>query len=601
MKKNREKTHIPAITTAAIATLFLLCAGSILHYAKTQRHTDKTQITRIEKEAIKTNRWKNRLKQTVSQHMIGKSVILLQQILSQDKDIYPEKKITGYYGNTTKEAIEKFQKTHDISKTGNVDEVTKNKINKVLFTHLCPEQKNIYPDFSLRKVTEQTAPIPANYVPSMLEDISREVKTNGTVCLRADIVPSVKQMFQRAKRDGVHLAISSGYREYEVQQYLYNYWGAKYGDKATQKEGITKPGKSEHQLGTTINITDASIKYTAMDKRFNESAGGRWMKKNAHKYGFVMSHFKEENSTGRQPNPWQWRFVGVNIATALYKQQKGFDDITVKAQNSTYPTPRHDDEEGLAVSANAIIAVFVNTDGVAHTLLQKNRERKVPIASITKLMTVLVALEALQPSESITISQSALNSKGISGKFSAGETISFGDALHATLIESNNEIARAVAETIGAKTVIQKMNRQAHKVGMPNTYFTNVTGLDPKEGSEEMNYATATDIARLLHFILENKKGIFTILKKPSHTLITSNTGRIVPIQTTNRLLDNQEIAEQLLGGKTGTTLRAKRNLATVFKAPKEKGHIITVVLRAEDPFTDTQNLLQYSKDMFMW
>ena len=601
MKKNIDKKHITAITIFIIIILFLQYVNNAPHYFKTHGHTDRAQITKIEIEAIKTQRWANRLKQTVFPNMTGPSVILLQQILAQDKNIYPEKKITGYYGNTTRAAVEKFQEIHSIQKTGKIDEATKNKINKVLSIHLCPEQKSIYPDFSLKKITEQTTSLPANYIPPMLENIASEVKTSGTVCLRTDIIPSVKQMFQKAKKDGVHLAISSGYREYEVQQYLYRYWRAKYKDRSIPEDNIAEPGKSEHQLGTTINITDASIKYTALDKRFNKSAGGRWMKKNAHKYGFVMSYPKEINSIAQQLKPWQWRFVGVAIATALYKQQKGFNDITVKKQNSTYPTPKYDDKEGLTLSANAALAVFVNTDGEVHTLLQKNRKRKMPIASITKLMTALVASEILQPDDHITINQSALNSKGVSGKFVAGETITFDDALHAILIESNNEIATAIAEVVGIETFIQKMNKQAHKLSMHDTYFANVTGLDPEVGSEEMNYATTADITKLLHFILENKKDMFAILKKPNHTITTGNTRRIIPIKTTNRLLNNQEIAEQVLGGKTGTTLRAKRNLATVFKAPKQKGHIITVVLRSESPFTDTQGLLHYSKDMFMW
>lgn len=600
MKKNIEKSHATLITIFT-AALSLICIGSVVHYFRTHNHINRPQITKIETEAIKVQRRSNGLKQVVSPNTTGPSVILLQRLLSQDNNIYPEKRVTGYYGDATKKAVERFQEENGIQKTGSVDEATRNKINKTLSTRLCPEQESIYPDFSLRKITDQTTPLPANYIPPILKNISGEVKTSGIICLHADVVPSVKQMFQRAKKDGVHLAISSGYREHEVQQYLYRYWNAKYKNTTAPEDSIVEPGKSEHQLGTTINITDASIKYTAMDRRFNESIGGRWMKKNAHKYGFVMSHLKEIDSIRQQPKPWQWRFVGVNIATALYKQQKRFNDITVKTQNKAYPSPKYDDREGLTVSAEAVLSVFVNTDGATRTLLQKNRKRKMPIASITKLMTALVASEILQPDDHITINQSALNIKGISGKFAAGEAVTLNDAAHATLIESNNEIATAIAETAGVENFIQKMNEQARKLGMPDTHFTNVTGLDPEEGSEDMNYATAEDVATLLHFIFENKKDIMTILRKPNHTITTNNTGRLIPIKTTNRLLDNQEIAEQVVGGKTGTTLRAKRNLATVFKAPKQKGHIITVVLRSEDPFTDTQNLLHYSEYMFMW
>ena len=600
MKKHIDKKSIIAIAIFIIM-LFLLCTSSILLHTKTHGHTSGIHITRIERLAIKTERWKNRLKQTAYPHTLGQNVILLQQLLSQNKNIYPDKKVTGYYGDTTKEAVEKFQIIYNLPKTGSVDEVTKNKINEVLLTHLCPEQKYTYPDFLARKITKQTSPLPANYTPPMLKDIASEVKTSGTVCLRADVIPNVKQMFQKARKDGVQLAISSGYREHEVQQYLYNYWRAEHKGKTAPEYDIVKPGESEHRLGTTINITDASIRYAPLDRRFNKSAGGRWMKENAHKYGFVMSYPKKVNSADQQSKPWQWRFVGVTVATALYKQQKGFNDITLKKQNSTYPSPKYTDKKGLALSADAALAVFAETDGMTRILLQKNRGRRMPIASITKLMTALVASEILQSDDHVTINESALNIIGVSGKFAAGETITFDDALHAILIESNNEIAIAIAETVGTETFIQKMNEQAHRIEMFDTHFVNTTGLDPEEGSGEINYATATDVAKLMHFIFESKEDIVSVLEKPRHIITTLTTRRRVPIQTTNRLLNNQEVLEEVIGGKTGTTTRAKRNLTTVFKAPKQKGHIITVVLRSEDSFTDTQDLFQYSKDMFMW
>ena len=136
---------------------------------------------------------------------------------------------------------------------------------------------------------------------------------------------------------------------------------------------------------------------------------------------------------------------------------------------------------------------------------------------------------------------------------------------------------------------------------MLNTRFFNATGLDPEQGSSDLNYATVSDVAALLQHIFKSKKDIFTILQKSEHTVTTVNGNRTIPIATTNELLGSQDLPLQILGGKTGTTPRAKSNLAIISKAPKQKGHVITVILNSENAFIDTQDLLRYLNDAFVW
>ena len=598
MRNSVHKKYIIAITVGLLIVAFLPYVGGKMYYANKREGTFRVEILKIEEEISGRGQQANKLEQLLTRDATGKDVILLQRILSQNETIYPEKKITGYYGDVTEVAVKKFQETYNLQKTGSVNESTKNKLNEVLSTHLCPEQITIYPDFLLKRMTKQTVPLPKNYVPPALEEVSGRVKTLGTMCLRTDVIPSLERMFQDAKEEGANLAISSGHRKYEMQEYLYKYWHKKHGDEA--EDWIAEPGRSEHQLGTTIDITDASIGYAAIDKRFAKSDGGKWMKKNAHKYGFVMSYPKgKEDTAGYHYEPWHWRFIGTVAAKALQEQKKIFN--TVSAYTQEKPFPKNDSKEGLTLSAGAILSMFVNTKGDEHILIQKNNKRRMPIASITKLMTALVASEMLQPDDHIIIKQSALDGKGVSGKFIVNETISLKDALHAILIESNNEIAIAITEVIGTELFIQKMNEHAHELNMPDTHFVNVTGLDPGIGSEKMNYATTSDIAKLLHHIFKNKKDIFAILKKQEHSIITSNTRRTIPIKTTNELLDDQEVPLEVLGGKTGTTPKAKSNLTTVANTPSQKGHVITVVLRSKESFADTKNLLHYLNDMFVW
>lgn len=603
MKNKIPKRYITKyIIAAALLTVitFSLFSTDIITKSETIETIAHTIPAEIETEVLQQWRQSNGLKQTLTHHAVGPDVVLLQRMLAQNENIYPEKKVTGYYGDMTAAAVGRFQDAYNLPRTENVDETTKNKLNEVFLAHLCPEQNIIYPDFSLKRMTRQTPPLPEEYIPPVLEDISNKVKTIGIICLHTDVVPNTMQMINDAKKDDVHLAISSGYRSYETQRYLYNYWHKKHGTAAA--DFIAEPGKSEHQLGTTIDVTDASIEYAAVDTRFGKSDGGKWMKENAHRYGFTMSYPKgKKNRTGYQYEPWHWRFIGVKDATILHVQKKAVNEPLAITQKKVRPIPIHNIQKGLTLSANAAVAIFTDTNETERILMQKNRKRRIPIASITKLMTALVAFDLFKLDDHIIINQSALNGKGVSGKFTTGETISLEDALHAILIESNNEIAIAIAETIGIEMFIQKMNDQAHKLKMHDTQFVNVTGLDPRMGSEKMNYATASDIAGLLQYIFENKKDIFAILKKRKHTITEINTGKITLIETTNELFTDQEKPLQVLGGKTGTTPKAKHNLAIISRAPLQKGYIITVVIGSENSFIDTQDLLRYIKNAFIW
>jgi len=316
---------------AGVGFLFavILLANKIPNLAF-DRSNQLAQIIAVETELLKQWQQSQGLRNTLAYNSTGSDVSLLQRMLSQDSGIYPERKITGYYGNLTREAVIRFQNEYNLPQTGVVDEQTKNKLNEIFLRFLCPEQTTIYPNFFLRKIDRQHL-LPTDYAPSSLEDISTKVKTIGIICVRQDIVQSLIAMFREAEREGVYLAVTSGYRKPEIQKYLYDFWLRVQGVSALDE--IAEPGASEHQLGTTIDFTDASIGYAGVDDRFGNSDGGKWLAANAHKYGFTMSYPKDkEKVTGYKYEPWHWRFVGADIAAALYNQNLTFNESSFDAQ-----------------------------------------------------------------------------------------------------------------------------------------------------------------------------------------------------------------------------------------------------------------------------
>lgn len=290
-----------------------------------------SQIIALETGLLKDWQQRGGLKNTLAYSTEGEEVSLLQRMLSQDTTIYPAQKVTGYYGDQTLEAVRKFQKEQGIQVTGNVDTVTKDKINEIFLKHLCPETLHEFPEMKMFRFSKEKI-LSADYVPPDLVDVSDQILSVGVTCVRSDIIPDLTKMISAAKVDGVELMITSGYRKPEIQKYLYDYWIGIEGPGAIHE--VALPGKSEHQLGTTVDFTDASIQYAGVDDRFSESAGGLWLKKHAHLYGFHMSFQKEKESvTGFIYEPWHWRYVGPELATELYERNITFSEYSTNDRN----------------------------------------------------------------------------------------------------------------------------------------------------------------------------------------------------------------------------------------------------------------------------
>ena len=313
-----------------LRALLLFVAGVVivLIYQLLPSFSSKSQLSQIisiETRLLKEWQQRNGLKNNLTYTDTGNDVSFLQKMLSQDSSLYPEGIISGYYGEKTTSAIKKFQEEQGLPITGSVDVDTRVLLNKIFLSHLCPEASRGVKVMDMHKITKQT-PVSLEYVPPRLIDVSNKVPSVGVACVQENIVPDLVQMFTDAKSDGVALMITSGYRKPEIQQYLYDFWLRIEGSEAQHE--VALPGFSEHQLGTTVDLTDESIGYAGVDDRFSESKGGLWLREHAHLYGFSMS-FPEnkEEITGFTYEPWHWRYVGVTTANALRLEDRVFNEI----------------------------------------------------------------------------------------------------------------------------------------------------------------------------------------------------------------------------------------------------------------------------------
>jgi D-alanyl-D-alanine carboxypeptidase len=139
------------------------------------------------------------------------------------------------------------------------------------------------------------------------------------------------------------------------------------------------------------------------------------------------------------------------------------------------------------------------------SLYEKNSGAQLPLASLTKIMTILTALQTLPPDATVTITKDALSADGDNG-LKAGEEWKVKDLADFTLIESANDGARALmlaaAKQLGItpEVYIESMNRKARSLGLDSTYFINETGLDVT-ATLSGAYGSARDIAKLIAYV----------------------------------------------------------------------------------------------------
>jgi D-alanyl-D-alanine carboxypeptidase (penicillin-binding protein 5/6) len=236
------------------------------------------------------------------------------------------------------------------------------------------------------------------------------------------------------------------------------------------------------------------------------------------------------------------------------------------------------------VKAAALYMVDLTSGRV---LLEKNATRRLPPASLTKIMTALVALESAPLQDVVKIDRRAIIHQS-SLKFRAGEAFLLRDLLTAMLVASANDACEAIAWHIGGddQRFVALMNDRAGQLGLENTHFANACGFDARG-----HYSTALDLTKLTQQALQNP--IFSMMVRTLTRDIASVDGtRRVSLYSTNELLVDPDVN----GVKTGYTSKAGRCLiASMFK----DGHrLLLVGLNLMDQWEEASRLLRYGHEV---
>jgi len=271
-------------------------------------------------------------------------------------------------------------------------------------------------------------------------------------------------------------------------------------------------------------------------------------------------------------------FVIFLFAWFFTTSQKQIENLYY-AQASTSPQKRAivipDTKNKIDIEIESEAAMVMEINSIKKRIIfQKNIDKGLPIASLSKLMTAVIVLENYPDlSAETTISLRSANQSNVSsaGNLFANSRKTIKKLMDLMLIYSSNDSAFALSEIMGEEKFVQKMNEKAEEIGLKNTKFVNPNGLDPEDNTTP-NYSTARDLTTLTQYIIENHPIIFDItLKKSAYKVHDSLTSLYFS--------NNQE----LIGGKTGYTIDAGGCLLVVFK-DKQGRTFINVILGSSSP-----------------
>lgn len=235
-----------------------------------------------------------------------------------------------------------------------------------------------------------------------------------------------------------------------------------------------------------------------------------------------------------------------------------------------------------ALSANSYIVMDMDSGRV----LESYNEQKVSlIASTTKILTAITAIEYGNLEDVVKVNEDILKSYGSGIYIQVGEEMTLDDLLYGLMLRSGNDAALAIASHVGdnVENFIFMMNEMAKKIGMKNSIFVNPSGLEENDGSA--NKSTVYDMALLTKYAMNNADYRRIVSTKE---IVVKSSYKTYKWVNKNKLLNNYKYCT---GGKTGYTEKARRTLVTT--ATKNDMNLIVVTFNDGNDFADHKTLYE--------
>lgn len=290
--------------------------------------------------------------------------------------------------------------------------------------------------------------------------------------------------------------------------------------------------------------------------------------------------------------------VSENISDVVAQQSENDAPQVGLPRAEPLPPQKKEGSASLGIETTAR-AALVFDEGTGAILFDKNSQEKRSLASLTKLMTILVFFDhKVDWNKKVQMLKTDDRDGGIVYAHSP-ETVTVKDLFNMTLVGSVNNAAVALARSSGLslKDFVAAMNKKAEEIGLTDATFADPTGLLPE------NQATARDVEKLLVKALDEEEVKETVVKK-TYVFQPINSSKTYYVKSTDELLWSflNEAPYELIGGKTGYLDEAGYNLAVEVQRDGHK--IIVVVLdseTAEDRFKEVKGLADWTFENYIW
>ncbi len=227
-------------------------------------------------------------------------------------------------------------------------------------------------------------------------------------------------------------------------------------------------------------------------------------------------------------------------------------------------------------------------------LYAQNVNKRLPIASVTKLMTAIVVMDNLGLDDVYTVSAENVNVDGLGADLYRGEQLSGKDLFKIMLIKSSNDAALTFATQAQRQGIdlVAKMNEKAQRLGMTNTHFSDPAGLDDQDA-----FSTAADLIKLVSYAAG-----YDLISK----LLTTRTADVISLdgRINHHLINTDQLLGQISSiilGKTGHTDSALGTMVLEVGLNDGGDRIISVVLGSNDRFGETKKLIEWGKKAYSW
>ncbi len=278
-------------------------------------------------------------------------------------------------------------------------------------------------------------------------------------------------------------------------------------------------------------------------------------------------------------------------------------DLSLYQKLETMKPFSKDGNENPELNVQAAISFLIKRDGQERILFEKNMNKELPVASLTKLMTAKIVLDNYDLEKEIIVSREAVEQEENFGKLQIGKALPVGYLLYPLLMESSNDAAFSLANDYDGMTgreFVGLMNTEAERLNLKSTAFGNTTGLDPEdwEPTDRINISTVSDLTGLAKTLLPESL-VWEILSTPKYSYFGPE------LVNTNQLLTDDTIDWQgrIIGGKTGYTEMAGGCFLLVLES-LNKETLINIILGTENTdsrFQEMKKLVNWLNQAYVW